>query len=89
MTAALPYLLRKGGFQDVSVKGHALEIGAELDGWTDFYQTADITSIMLTPFFVKTQVASKFLKLIKNLWKERTIMIHYSTLSAYCRVYRR
>jgi ubiquinone/menaquinone biosynthesis C-methylase UbiE len=59
MTPALPYLLRKSGYEDVFVKAHALEIAPDREGWADFYETANITSVMLAPLFLKTQVADE------------------------------
>ncbi len=59
MTPALPYLLRKSGYEDVFVKAHALEIAPSMEGWADFYETATITNTMVTPLLIKTQVASE------------------------------
>jgi ubiquinone/menaquinone biosynthesis C-methylase UbiE len=59
MTPALPHLLRKLGYENVTIKAHALEIAAGLEGWADFYETANITSLMLTPLFIRTQVSDE------------------------------
>jgi ubiquinone/menaquinone biosynthesis C-methylase UbiE len=59
MTPALPRLLRKSGYENVTIKAHALEIAADIEGWADFYETANITSLMLVPLFLRTQVSNE------------------------------
>ncbi len=59
MTPVLPPLLRNAGYSTIQVKAHALEISAATEGWSDFYQNADITSQTILPFLVKTNVATE------------------------------
>jgi SAM-dependent methyltransferase len=86
MTLALPHLLRKSGCEDVFVKAHALELAPDRVGWADFYETANITSLMLVPLLLKTQVADEqecrelhVQMLVELLQEECYGMWHYVT----------
>jgi ubiquinone/menaquinone biosynthesis C-methylase UbiE len=58
MTPTLPCLLRNAGYSNVQIKAHALEISAGTEGWSDFYQNADISTQTILPFLIKTNVTS-------------------------------
>lgn len=58
MTHMLAPLLRNAGYQDIHSMAHALEVSADTENWTAFYQMADVTCQMIQPFLVKTGVTT-------------------------------
>jgi ubiquinone/menaquinone biosynthesis C-methylase UbiE len=59
MTIMLPRFLRNAGYQQVQHLMHALEVSADTEVYSDFYQNSKITYLLAKPLFLNTGVTTE------------------------------
>ena len=86
MTIMLPRFLRNAGYQQVQHLMHALEVSADTEVYSDFYQNSKITYLLARPLFLNTGVttAEEFDRTYQQMLNELnsdnfTGMWHYMT----------
>lgn len=58
LTAALPHLMRKAGYQHLTYQAYALEFSSQTEAWNDIYRSVEVIFYLIRPLLLRTEVAS-------------------------------
>jgi ubiquinone/menaquinone biosynthesis C-methylase UbiE len=74
MTQMLPRLLRKAGYEQISLRGYGLDSSSDTDNWADGYRNAQVAYQQLMPLLVKAGGASQ--EEVEQLYQRMQIEMH-------------
>ncbi len=59
ITYMFPRMLRQHGFADIGNIGHAFEVSAETEGWTDFYRNMEVLTHLSKPALLQSKLVTE------------------------------